>query len=93
MFATSQLAAPDTPYGVTKSLGEEWTRLLKGQIVRFWNVYGWEEPGERSHVIPDLIIQALTKKKTELLTDGQEECQFIYIEDYVKNMVDIRNAD
>src|SRR6266581_1573659 len=38
MFASSQLAVSDTPYGVTKLLGEEWTRLLAGQIVRFWNV-------------------------------------------------------
>jgi nucleoside-diphosphate-sugar epimerase len=92
MFASSQLAAPGTPYGVTKLLGEEWTRLLGGQIVRFWNVYGWEEPGERSHVIPDLIMQALTKKKIELMTDGQEERQFIYIDDCVENMHAIRTS-
>lgn len=92
MFASSQLASADTPYGVTKLLGEEWTRILGGQICRFWNVYGWEEPGEKSHVIPDLIIQAITNHKIELLTDGQEQRQFIYIDDCVKNMVEIRNA-
>lgn len=92
MFASSQLAAADTPYGVTKLLGEEWTRILKGQICRFWNVYGWEEPGEKSHVIPDLIRQALMNGKIELLTDGQEQRQFIYMDDCVENMVAIRNA-
>lgn len=92
MFASSQLAAPDTPYGVTKLLGEEWTRLLNGQICRFWNVYGWEEPGEKSHVIPDLILQALTKKSIALMTDGQEQRQFIYMDDCVENMFAIRNA-
>lgn len=92
MFASSQLAANNTPYGVTKLLGEEWSRLLNGQICRFWNVYGWEEPGERSHVIPDLITQALTKNKIELLTDGQEERQFIYIDDCVENMVKVRES-
>lgn len=92
MFASSQLAAADTPYGVTKLLGEEWTRLLNGQICRFWNVYGWEEPGEKSHVIPDLILQALTNKKIELLTDGQEQRQFIFMDDCVENMYSIRNA-
>ncbi len=92
MFASSQLAAPGTPYGVTKLLGEEWTRLLGGQVVRFWNVYGWEVPGERSHVIPDLILQALTKKKIELITNGQEERQFIYIDDCVENMYSIRET-
>ncbi len=92
MFASSQMASPNTPYGVTKLLGEEWTRLLGGQICRFWNVYGWEEPGVKSHVIPDLILQALEHKKIELMTDGQEERQFIFMDDCVKNMVDIRNA-
>jgi nucleoside-diphosphate-sugar epimerase len=92
MFASSQLAAPDTPYGVTKLLGEEWSRLLGGQICRFWNVYGWEEPGEKSHVIPDLIIQGLTNNQIVLLTDGQEERQFIYMDDCVRNMLEIRNA-
>lgn len=92
MFASSQLAAPDTPYGVTKLLGEEWARQLQGQIVSFWNVYGWEEPGEKSHVIPDLIIKGLTEKKIELITDGQEERQFIYMDDCVRNMIDIRRS-
>jgi nucleoside-diphosphate-sugar epimerase len=92
MFASSQMASPNTPYGVTKLLGEEWTRLLGGQICRFWNVYGWEEPGVKSHVIPDLILQAIKNKKIELMTDGQEERQFIFMDDCVKNMVDIRNA-
>ncbi|WP_317899501.1 NAD-dependent epimerase/dehydratase family protein [Aurantibacillus circumpalustris] len=92
MFASSQLAGPDTPYGVTKLLGEEWSRILNGQICRFWNVYGWEEPGEKSHVIPDLIQQALINKKIELLTDGQEQRQFIYMDDCVENMIAIRNA-
>lgn len=92
MFASSQLAAADTPYGVTKLLGEEWTRLLNGQICRFWNVYGWEEPGEKSHVIPDLILQAITNGKIELLTDGQEQRQFIFMDDCVENMYAIRQA-
>jgi len=92
MFASSQMAAPNTPYGVTKLLGEEWTRLLGGQICRFWNVYGWEHPGVKSHVIPDLVMQALQNKRIELMTDGQEERQFIYMDDCVQNMVAIRNA-
>lgn len=91
MFASSQLAAPGTPYGVTKLLGEEWARLLKGQVVRFWNVYGWEEPGERSHVIPDLILQGLSSNKIDLMTNGLEERQFIYIDDCVENMYSIRD--
>ena len=56
VFASSQLASYDNAYGVTKKLGEQWSRILNGNIVRFWNVYGWETPGERSHIIPDLFI-------------------------------------
>ena len=47
LFATTQLAEPDNTYGITKILGQEWTKLLNGKSARFWNVYGWEEPGER----------------------------------------------
>jgi nucleoside-diphosphate-sugar epimerase len=93
LFASSQLATTDTPYGITKLLGEEWSRILGGQVVRFWNVYGWEEPGERSHVIPDLILQGLSKNKIELYTDGKEERQFIYIDDCVANMIKVRDTN
>ncbi len=86
MFTSSQLAANDNTYGMTKLLGEYWTNLLQGQIARFWNVYGWEEPGERSHVIPDLILQGITKKEISLFTSGEEERQFIFMDDCVKNL-------
>ncbi|MDX2003049.1 MAG: NAD(P)-dependent oxidoreductase [Chitinophagales bacterium] len=91
LFTTTQLADTHNTYGITKILGEEWTRLLGGQMARLWNVYGWEEPGERSHVIPDLVIQGLLQKKINLLTTGIEERQFVYVEDAVKNLVTIRN--
>ena len=29
-----------SPYGILKSIGETYTRALKGLIVKFWNVYG-----------------------------------------------------
>ena len=76
LFASTQLAAPDNVYGVTKLLGENWTKALGGKIVRFWNVYGWEDPGERSHVITDMVLNALSKKHIQLLTTGEEERQF-----------------
>jgi nucleoside-diphosphate-sugar epimerase len=90
MFASSQLANTDNSYGITKLLGELWTQQLGGKIVRFWNVYGWEDPSEKSHVIPDLIIKALTDKKIQLITNGLEERQFIYIADCVRNLIKIR---
>ncbi len=93
LFTSSQLAASDNPYGLTKLFGEKWGTLLGGKIVRMWNVYGWEEPDERSHVIPDLVIQALINKKIELMTSGEERRQFIFVEDCVKNLIRIRKMD
>lgn len=90
LFTSSQLAATDNPYGFTKLLGEEWGKLLSGKIVRMWNVYGWEEPAERSHVIPDLVIQSLQNKKIELMTSGEEKRQFIFVKDCVRNLIRIR---
>lgn len=93
MFASSQLATPDNIYGVTKLLGEHWSKILNGQIIRLWNVYGWENPGEKSHVIPDLVIQGLTNKKINLMTNGKEERQFVFIDDCVKCLLNIRNSN
>ncbi|MFZ9955597.1 MAG: NAD-dependent epimerase/dehydratase family protein, partial [Flavobacteriales bacterium] len=93
LFASTQLAAPDNVYGVTKLLGENWTKALGGKIVRFWNVYGWEDPGERSHVITDMVLNALTKKHIQLMTTGEEERQFIYGADCVKNLYLIQSLE
>ncbi len=93
LFATTQLADPNNTYGVTKLLGEEWTKLLGGKLARFWNVYGWEEPGEKSHVIPDLVIQGLRDKQISLMTSGEEERQFIYKDDCARNLVAIRASN
>lgn len=93
MFTSTQLAAPDNIYGLTKIMGEEWTKLLDGHLVKFWNVYGWEEPGEKSHVITDIVLKALTKGEIRLMTNGEEERQFIYIKDCVKNMLLIKESN
>jgi nucleoside-diphosphate-sugar epimerase len=83
LFVSSQLAEEyDTVYGVTKRLGEIWTHLLKGVRVRLWNVYGaLEESTERSHVISDFIDQALTTGEIRMLTTGDEQRQFIHVDD------------
>lgn len=83
LFVSSQLAEEyDTVYGVTKRLGEVWTHLLGGVRVRLWNVYGAvEEPSERSHVIADFVYQALVNGEIRMLTDGEEQRQFVHIND------------
>lgn len=93
LFASTQMADTNNTYGITKLLGEEWTRLLGGKIARFWNVYGWEVPNERSHVIPDLVVKALQTGKIDLMTEGSERRQFVHINDCAKNLVRIKEAD
>ncbi len=83
LFISSQLAEEyDTVYGVTKRLGEVWTRLLGGTFIRQWNVYGpIEEETIRSHVVSDFVSQAINTGEIRMLTTGQEKRQFIHIDD------------
>jgi nucleoside-diphosphate-sugar epimerase len=83
LFISSQLAEEyDTVYGVTKRLGEVWTRLLNGIFIRQWNVYGpIEKESIRSHVVSDFISQALFTGEIKMMTTGQEKRQFIHIND------------
>lgn len=83
LFISSQLAEEhDTVYGVTKRLGEVWTRIIGGVFIRQWNVYGpIEEESLRSHVIADFIHQALTTGEIKMMTTGEEKRHFIHIDD------------
>lgn len=83
LFISSQLAEEcDTVYGVTKRLGEVWTKELGGTCIRVWNAYGFmEENNVKSHVISDFIHQALKTKKIKMMTNGEEWRQFTHIED------------
>ena len=86
LFVSSQLAEEsNTVYGVTKRLGEVWTNLLGGHQVRLWNVYGpLEEPSQRTHVVSDFVYQAITTGEIRMLTAGDEQRQFIHIQDVCK---------
>jgi nucleoside-diphosphate-sugar epimerase len=82
IFASSQMSNMSySPYGVLKAVGENYTRALDGRIVKFWNVYGVEHDMSKSHVITDFIIKACDTGKIDMLTDGQEEREFLYAED------------
>lgn len=81
LYASSQMANMSySPYGVCKSLAEIFATSLGGIIVKFWNVYGPEHDLEKSHVITDFILKA-KKGKIEMMTDGEEERQFLHAED------------
>jgi nucleoside-diphosphate-sugar epimerase len=82
IFASSQMSNMSySPYGVLKNVGELYTKSLSGLIVKFWNVYGIEKDYEKSHVITDFIKKGFETGVIDMLTDGQEERQFLYAED------------
>ena len=82
IFASSQMSNMSySPYGVLKNVGELYTKSLNGLIVKFWNVYGVENDREKSHVITDFIRNGFETGVIDMLTDGQEEREFLYAED------------
>ena len=87
IFASSQMSNMNhSNYGVLKNVGEKYTKILGGITVKFWNVYGIEKDLTKSHVITDFIIKALTKKKISMLTNGNEEREFLYAEDCCRGL-------
>ena len=70
-----------SPYGLLKNIGEKYTEILGGLVVKFWNVYGIEKDLKKSHVITDFILMGLKDNKIKMLTDGQEKRDFLYAED------------
>jgi nucleoside-diphosphate-sugar epimerase len=84
IFASSTMFNMDNVYGTLKYVGEHYTRKLGGLSARFWNVYGPEEVSEKSHVITDMIHKFRTKGHIDLMTDGEEERQFLHTDDCAK---------
>jgi nucleoside-diphosphate-sugar epimerase len=82
IFASSQMSNMSySPYGVLKNVGELYAKSLNGLIVKFWNVYGIENDHEKAHVITDFIRKGFETGVIDMLTDGQEEREFLYAED------------
>lgn len=87
VFTSSQLAAVPTAYGSTKAMAANWTLQLGGKVARLWNVYGWEHPSVRSHVITDLALSGLTNGRVECRTHGNERRRFLYKTDCVAAII------
>lgn len=82
IFASSQMSNMNhSPYGVLKNIGELYTKTLNGLIVKFWNVYGIEKDQEKAHVITDFIRKGFETGVIDMMTDGEEEREFLYAED------------
>lgn len=82
LFTTSQLAGLPNAYGTTKLMAWHWAAHLGGKIARLWNVYGWEHPDTRSHVVTDLVLSGL-KGRVKCMTRGEERRLFLYKTDCV----------
>lgn len=82
MFTTSQLAGLPNAYGTTKLMAWHWASHLGGKVARLWNVYGWEHPDFRSHVITDLVLSGLSGR-VRCMTNGEEKRLFLYKSDCV----------
>jgi len=85
---------PDTPYAISKLLGERYCRFwvdhygLDVVIVRFFNTYGpVEYPGKYRNVIPNFFKLALNKKPLPITGDGSETRDFCYVSDMVKGIL------
>jgi nucleoside-diphosphate-sugar epimerase len=79
IFASSQMSNMSySTYGLLKSIGEKYTNSLGGLNVYFWNVYGYEENEEKSHVITDFVKMAIQEGVIKMRTTGIEQRQFLY---------------
>ncbi len=82
IFASSQMSnMSHSSYGLLKNLGEKYTNILDGIVVKLWNIYGIEKNLEKSHVITDFILMSLKSRKIKMLTDGIEKRDFLYADD------------
>src|SRR5438046_1859638 len=80
----------DTPYQITKLLGELYCNFyhdfyrLPVVIARFFNVYGpGEIPGKYRNVIPNFIYHALKHEPLPITGTGEETRDWTYVSDIV----------
>ena len=88
LFTTSQLAGLPNAYGTTKLAAWHWTLSLGGKVARLWNVYGWEHPDIKSHVITDLVLSGL-RGEVRCMTEGSEQRRFLYKTDCVEALIQL----
>ncbi len=84
LFATTQLS---DHLWCNQAIGRGVDPIVGRKTARFWNVYGWEEPGERPVCDTRPGDTSPYPKHISLMTTGEEERQFIYMEDCVANLV------
>lgn len=94
IFASSQMSNMNhSPYGVLKRIGEFYSKSIGGTVVKFWNVYGYEDDTNKSHVITDFIRMAMNDGEIICRTSGLEERQFLYVDEAVFRLIEIMNGE
>ena len=91
----------DSPYAMTKFLGEEICKLYKKsfdvnvEIARFYNVYGPLEPLDEKFGNVIGIWRAMVKKSLPLpiVGDGNQKRDFTHVFDIVDGLLKISNSD
>src|SRR5437867_1121186 len=84
--------ALDTPYQITKTLGEFYCNYFNAQVpavrCRFFNSYGpGEVPGPYRNVIPNFIWRALRGDPLVITGTGEETRDFVYVDDLVTGLL------
>lgn len=93
MVESTDAFFPDTPYAITKLLGERYATFwshhhkLDVVMVRLFNTYGpGEYPGRYRNVIPNFIALALAGEALPITGTGEETRDFTYVDDTVRGI-------
>lgn len=92
LFSSSMHSALDTLYGSVKRAGELAALDGTGKVVKFWNVFGYERAGPRSHVLADWLHSCAATGGARALTNGWERRQFVHADDLARALVDMMAA-
>jgi nucleoside-diphosphate-sugar epimerase len=94
MSEKSEVGGFDTPYALTKYLGEKYFELyghldeLNYSIVRIFNSYGpYELPGKYRNVIPNFLKLAIDREPLPILGTGNETRDFTYVTDIAEGIL------
>ena len=85
---------PDTPYAITKLLGEKYSHFVAEQhglpmvMVRLFNNYGpGEFPGKYRNVIPNFFALAMNNEPLPITGTGEETRDFNFVSDTVSGIL------
>ena len=91
----------DSPYAMTKFLGEEICKLykksynVKVEVARFYNVYGPFEPLDEKfgNVLGIWQVKAQKRIPLPIVGDGNQKRDFTHVDDIVDGLIKISNTD